>query len=515
MVNRLPNLKRAPSPEEEALKTRDGLLLGIAVIVLAVTATLLISGEGVTPVDRDRIPAAAQKEINSVVLEIHRIEDGSLSAARSTTLDHFEQITLLGKIIFYDQELSVKRNESCSFCHMPETGFTGPVSALNQTTGAYPGSIRTRSNGRIPQSHTYASYAPVLHYNEEQGDFVGGQFWDMRATGLRLDSALAEQAQGPPLDPNEMGLIDPACMVYRMSLRPYRSMAEKLWGAQAFAVHWPEHTKEVCDRPGPPPALDPFPLHLTAVDRGIAETTFDRIAEAIAAFEGSPEVNPFSSKYDYVLAGKAEFTAEEKAGYELFRSKTTHCNECHRDGGPGEEPLFTDFTASNLGVPPNPALPFYKENTPDRFGYIANPNGLKFLDLGVGGFLAGPQNPNREWAAMAKSFLGKYKTPTLRNVDKRPRTDFVKAYMHNGYLKSLKEVVHFYNTRDSLPRCKAGDRGEKITCWPAPENPETMNRKQLGDLKLTDGQEDLLVAFLKTLTDGYSPSAEVARLVER
>ena len=93
--------------------------------------------------------------------------------------------------------------------------------------------------------------------------------------------------------------------------------------------------------------------------------------------------------------------------------------------------------ASNLGLPPNPALPFYKENTPDRFGYIANPSGLKFLDLGVGGFLAGPQNPNREWAAMAKSFLGKYKTPTLRNVDQRPRTDFVKAYMHNGYLKSL------------------------------------------------------------------------------
>ena len=74
----------------------------------------------------------------------------------------------------------------------------------------------------------------------------------------------------------------------------------------------------------------------------------------------------------------------------------------------------------------------------------------------MGGFLAGPQNPNREWAAMAKSFLGKYKTPTLRNVDKRPRADFVKAYMHNGYLKSLKEVVHFYNTRDALPRCKPG-----------------------------------------------------------
>ncbi len=204
------------------------------------------------------------------------------------------------------------------------------------------------------------------------------------------------------------------------------------------------------------------------------------------------------------MAGKAEFTPDEKAGCDLFRSKATHCNECHRDGGPGEEPLFTDFTASNLGLPPNPSLPFYK-NTPDQFGYTANSDGLKFLDLGVGGFLAGPQNPNQAWAVMAKSFLRKYKMSTLRNVDKRPRADFVEAYMHNGYLKSLKEVVHFYNTRDALPRCKAGDPGEKVTCWPAPENPETLNRKQLGDLKLTGKQEDMLVAFLQTHTDGYSP----------
>jgi cytochrome c peroxidase len=390
---------------------------------------------------------------------------------------------------------------------MPETGFSGPVSALNQTTVAYPGSIRTRFSGRRPQTHTYANFAPVLHYNALQGDFVGGNFWDMRATGLRLNSPLAEQAQDPPLDPNEIGLIDPACMVYRMSLRPYRSMAERLWGAQAFAVHWPANAKEVCDRPGPAPRVDSLPLHLRPVDRGIAQTTFDRIGEAIAAFESSQEADPFSAKYDYVMAGKAQFTSEEKAGYALFRSKATHCNECHRDGGPGEEPLFTDFTASNLGLPANPDLPFYKEDSPDKFGYTANPEGIKYLDPGVGGFLSSPLNPNREWAAMAKSFLGKYKTATLRNVDKRPNASFVKAYMHNGYLKSLKEVVHFYNTRDALPKCNSHDPGEKVTCWPAPENPDTINRKQLGNLKLSDKEEDLLVAFLKTLTDGYSPTA--------
>jgi len=184
----------------------------------------------------------------------------------------------------------------------------------------------------------------------------------------------------------------------------------------------------VCDRPGPAPRADPLPLHLGGVDRGIAQTTFDRIAEAIAAFEGSPEVNAFSAKYDYVTGGKAEFTADEKASYELFRSKATHCNECHRDGGPGEEPLFTDFTTSNLGLPPNPALPFYKENTPDRFGYTANPAGFKYLDLGVGGFLAGPQNPNRDGQVLSRE-IQNADAVEYRQVDARR---FVKAYMHNG-----------------------------------------------------------------------------------
>jgi cytochrome c peroxidase len=476
------------------------------IILLVAAAAGLGSGKEARAARRDRISAAAREEIRAVEREIDRVEADSLNQAQSPTLDRYQQITLLGKVIFYDQQLSVKRNQSCSFCHMPQAGFTGPVSALNQTTVAYPGSVRTRFGRRNPQSHTYASFSPVLHYNPEQGDFVGGQFWDMRATGQRLNSALAEQAQGPPVDPVEMGLIDSACMVYRMSLRPYRAMAERLWGGQAFAIRWPSDAKYVCDRPGPAPEQDPLPVHLGAVDRGIAQTTFDRIAEAIAAFESSPEVGPFTSKYDFVIAGKAEFTPDEKAGYELFRSKATHCNECHRDGGPGEEPLFTDFTASNLGLPRNPDLPFFQENAPDQFRYTANPAGLRYLDPGVGGFLASPQNPNREWAAMSKSYLGRYKTPTLRNVDKRPRADFVKAYMHNGYLKSLKEVVHFYSTRDALPACKPGDPGEKVTCWPAPENPETINRKQLGNLKLGNKQEDLLVAFLKTLTDGYSPA---------
>ena len=460
------------------------------------------------PHGRTKLFASAMSEIASVETEIIQIETETLVRVQRGPLDASQQILQLGKLLFYDRELSVRRNEARAFCHMPEAGFSGPVSALNQTTVSYPGSVRTPFNGRSPQTHAYASFSPVLHYNAPRGDLVGGAFWDMRATGLRLNSPLAEQAQGPPLDPNEMGLIDPACMVYRVSRRPYRPMAEQLWGAQAFTIRWPADAKRVCDEPGPAPEGNPRPVRLAVVDRGIAHATYDQIAQAIAAYEGSPEVNPFSSKYDLVMAGNAQFTPAEKAGYELFRSKATHCNECHRDGGPSEEPLFTDFTAPNLGLPPNRDIPYYEKSRPDASGYAANKLSLNFVDAGVGGFLQGPGNPDGQWTRYAKSFMGNYKTPTLRDVDRRPRPDFVKAYMHNGYLKSLREVVHFDNTRDTMPRCKAGDAGEKVTCWPAPEHPETMNRKQSGNLALSSEEKDQIVAFLKTLTDGYTSTGK-------
>jgi cytochrome c peroxidase len=460
-----------------------------------------------------RLSPAAQEEIRQLEARIDSIEAAAL-ADLPTAADHAHRITLLGKLLLFDKDLSVNKNEACAFCHMPETGFGAPLSTLNMTTVSYPGSVRTRFSNRMPQPHVYATYAPVLHYNRLQGDFVGGSFWDMRATGIRLNSSVAQQAQAPPLNPVEMGLIDSACMVYRVSRRPYRGLAESIWGMQAFAIQWPNNTDQVCNVPGPPPASDPLPVHLSTMDRGFSNRTFDQIAEAIATFESSSEVNQFSSKYDYVMAGKAQFTPDEKAGYDLFRSSTTHCNECHRDGGPGEEPLFTDFTASNLGLPRNPAIPFYYEDKPDQYRYVANPSGLNWVDTGVGGFLlnaprlSGQPNPNEAWTKLASAFVGRFKVSTLRDVDKRPRPDFVRAYMHNGYLKSLKEVVHFYNTRDSLPTCKVGDPGEKVNCWPKPEYPQTMNRKQLGNLGLSDKQEDQIVSFLKTLTDGFVPPAK-------
>ena len=106
---------------------------------------------------------------------------------------------------------------------------------------------------------------------------------------------------------------------------------------------------------------------------------------------------------------------------------------------------------------------------------------------------------------LAPDNQARFQVPTLRNVDRRPSSDFVKAYGHNGYFKSLKAIVHFYNTRDALPRCQPNDPGEGTTCWPAPESTANMNTKRVGRLGLSEAEEDAIVSFLQTMTDGFMP----------
>src|SRR5215469_2409490 len=391
-------------------------------LLLAVIAPFVLLGTGATRAQTagTTLTPAALKEISQVEAEIDRIEAQTLERLAAPPDNQVLQVELLGKVMLYDKQLSVNRNEACAFCHMPETGFTGPVSELNRTTGSYPGSVRTRFSNRKPQSHAYAPLSPVLHYNRGQGDLVGGNFWDMRATGRRLGNPAAEQAQGPPTNPVEMGPPDIACAVYRASQRPYRALFESVWGQQAFAIAWPGDVEQVCARPGPPSAGDPTPVHLGALDRGRAGTTFDQMAQSIAGYEASAEVTSFTSKFDAVLAGKAQFTAQEQAGYDLFRGKA-QCNACHRDGGPGEDPLFTDFTASNIGSPANPRLPYYAENRPDALGYVANPAGSSFVDRGVGNFLTNghllsqPSAVDQRWLGLAQANQGRFQVPTSRH----------------------------------------------------------------------------------------------------
>lgn len=129
---------------------------------------------------------------------------------------------------------------------------------------------------------------------------------------------------------------------------------------------------------------------------------------------------------------------------------------------------------------------------------MAPPGSIRVL----GGFLAGVPR----FTHLAEQNLGKHKVPTLRNVGKRPRPGFVKALGHNGVFKSLKEIVHFYNTRDVLPPCEATpDAKPGMNCWAKPEVAVNLNTEELGNLGLTEEEEWAIVAFMQTLNDGWLP----------
>ncbi len=356
----------------------------------------------------------------------------------------------LGKRLYFDK-IASPDNMSCADCHIPEVGFTGPTSEINAHGAVYPGAVVQRFGNRKPPSAAYATLSPVLHYDEEEGLFVGGNFWDGRATGEQLGNPAADQALAPFLNPVEQNNASKEAVLIQVASSEYIKLWEKVWEE---------------------PLLVETPLDI--------EKNFDRIGLAIAAYEGSEEVNQFSSKYDRVMEGESKFTEEEDWGYDLFIGKAL-CSECH------PEPLFTDFTYDNLGVPKNPENPYYGMDTVYlEDGTQINPQGAAWIDKGLGGFL----ETQPEWADLAEENYGKHKVPTLRNVGKESSDGFTKAFMHNGVFKSLLEVVHFYNTRD-------------VEDWPEPEVAENVNTLELGNLGLTEREEAAVVAFMMTLSDGY------------
>jgi len=401
----------------------------------------------------------------------------------------------LGKSIFFDTDLSIALNQACAVCHGPAVGWTGPESDINASGAAYEGSIAGRFVNRKPPSSAYATESPVFHFERQGGGaFVGGNFWNGRATGEKLGNPAADQAQGPFLNPVEQALPDNACVVYRVCTASYPVSFQAVWGNEACNIAWPADVDTVC-------ATEGGMVELSQKDADKVETAYDEIALSIASYEASSEVNAFSSKYDAYLAGLVDLTAQERRGLRLFNGKGK-CSRCHTSKAKqGEPPLFTDYTFDNLGVPRNPDNPWYDQPF--------NSDEIDWVDEGLGGFLA----TRPEYVNRAEENLGAQKVPTLRNVDLRPSPDFVKAYAHNGYFKSLIGIVHFYNTRDVLPTCPDPFTTEAdalaMNCWPEPEIPENVNTTELGDLKLSDGDEDAIVAFLKTLSDGFmAPAAQ-------
>jgi cytochrome c peroxidase len=269
--------------------------------------------------------------------------------------------------------------------------------------------------------------------------------------------------------------------VYKVCEAAYTPYSfEDVWGAGSCAITWPSDVDIVC-------ATEGATVSLSDADRSKSDRAYDNIALSIAAYENSSEVNAFTSKYDFTFAGMTKLSKEEQRGFALFQGKG-QCKRCHMSSG--KEPLFTDFTFDNLGFPQNPE----------------NPAGIApdFVDPGLGGFLKNAGYPEDVYNAE----MGKHKVPTLRNVNLRPDEQFVKAFGHNGYFKTLEGIVHFYNTRDVKSTCPGPySEAEALAadCWPAPEVPMNVNSDELGNLGLTPEEESDIVSFLKALSDGYMP----------
>lgn len=367
----------------------------------------------------------------------------------------------LGKLLFLDKNLSLNKNQACASCHsllpaggngvasLVVPGFVDPNNAKYGTpvsAGSLPGAF----GGLNAPSAGYAGFSPLFHWDDVKGSYVGGQFWNGRAADLK------EQAQKPFLNPVEMAMPNEWAVVDRIKGQAvYAWYFSNVYGVNLANIPAYNSSRQIPNS---------------------AKNAFTLAAKAIAEYEKTAVFNKFTSKYDYVLAGKTSLSSLETKGLALFNGKA-NCAACHSSDMTYDQydepipPLFTDFTYDNIGLPRNLKIP----NNPE-------PN------LGLGG----------RSDITDSSQIGKHKVMSLRNIALTP------PYGHNGVFNTLEQIVHFYNTRDVLgwvPDNKSAKFGTKG--WPDPEVNQNVNHAELGNLGLTSDEEKAIVAFLKTLTDDY------------
>ncbi|CAN5325296.1 cytochrome c peroxidase [soil metagenome] len=363
-------------------------------------------------------------------------------------------LTTLGRELFSSKALSSSGQLACVSCHAPDHAYGPPNNLAVQLGGA----DLKMSGVRAVPSLMYAQDTPPFseHFNDTDGDDsidqgpTGGRDWDGRA------SSAHKQASGPLLSAFEMCHSDSAAVVAQLKTSSSADAMRATFGAHVF------------DDPA---------------------KAWKGLLLALEVFQQSPEdFYPYSSKYDAVLRGKAQLTANEQRGLAVFNDANKgNCLQCHPGTiKRGAFPQFTDRGFIAIGVPRNRAIPAN-----------ADPH---YFDLGVCG-------PLREDLRDHPEYCGLFKTPTLRNVATRS------VFFHNGAMRSLDEVVRFYSERDVHPeKFYPRDTARHVMKFddlPAPYrvnlNDEAPFDRKPGNAPVMSATEMKdLVAFLKTLSDGYA-----------
>lgn len=369
-------------------------------------------------------------------------------------LAHAEtRIEALGAAIFNDTNLSEPAGVACASCHLPFAGNAGN----NGSAAGVPKGSRGVLGVRNSMSSAYAATTPSFTFHVFAGrvEPAGGLSWDGRA------DKLSQQAQSHLFNPAEMNNKDAAGVVAKVASSAYANQFKAEFGANIFST---------------------------------PDAAFQRILQALTAFEASSAQQPYTSKFDQFIRGKATLSAAEERGLKLFTNpQKANCASCHPVNPTSRNPADSTFTRHGffaLGVPRNTAIP-------------ANGN-PSYFDLG----LCGPVRNKPALTAEVpvnvtiEQFCGSFKTPSLRNVALRP------AFMHNGVFRNLTDVVSFYATRNSDPVRWYGSRGVPNDLPMAYQgnivrDRAPFNRPASAGPALTPAEIGDVVAFLKTLTDGY------------
>ncbi len=361
-------------------------------------------------------------------------------------------LAALGRQMFFDRTLSASGRLACASCHDPAYAYAAPNGLAVQAGGAR----MTRAGVRAVPSLRYKEATPPYADLLDNPDGIstpgpgGGLTQDGRA------ATLAEQARIPLLNPLEMANRGPAEVAARIRRSSYADAFRALFGARVFD------------------------------DSAIA---FDDATRALQAFQlEDPSFHPYSSRYDLYAANKVGGTMSpaEARGFAVYNDPDRgNCFACHYNGAGlgGSVALFTDFTYAAIGVPRNDAIPANRDPRHVDLGLCARPDH------------AGKAN---------ERYCGEFKTPTLRNVATR------RVFFHNGRMKSLAEVVRFYNTRDTEPQRwypVVGGRVRKYDDLPVRYRANIDTQKPLDGRPagskppMTDQEMRDLEAFLEMLTD--------------